>query len=223
MVNIFADDDMYDRITDTSVDKIWKVIEKTRKNFKLNKSIEENFELDFVNFEFELTLVISRCNVNNPEGFNLDAASDADNNWISILIEIDPDMEPLCYNELNLELQDDIRHEIEHLTHDGINKVLDSPNPKEFSKLRKKLQKEADKGNHTNSHMYYTLGDEMGPDIQGMYRKSKLSKKPMGVIINNELDKLENKGFIDKTNREIIYKKWIEYSKQLLPHAKFDY
>lgn len=224
----------YDRITGISVDEIWKLIKITKILYNIKdqtgdlvKYDEQGFlekEIDYSfdePVEFDLFLSIKREQVDSEEGFLIDGSSNAPDNTIFVELIINPDKEPICYRELNSALQELLRHEIEHLTHDGINRLEDRPDPEKSMKFRKQLNRAHEKGNFANSYKYYLLEDELGPLVHGMYRKAKTDKKPITDIFNHFLDIMEKEEIIKKDKRKLVYDKWIEYSRKNLPAAKY--
>lgn len=218
----------YDRITGISVDELWKVIKLTKLSFdldrkKYSKYIEIDIDHNFSGpIEFDLKLKIKRDSnyrksiiIPNDYGFYIDGKCDALIGVIYIILELDPNKEPYCYNNLNLMLQDVIRHEIEHLTHEGYNRLSDRPNPDNSNELRYNIS-------GVDSYLYFILEDELTPMIQGMYRKAKTSKKSITTIFNEYLDIMVDSGILKDYNRELIYDEWVKEAKRLLPNAKFD-
>jgi len=222
----------YDRITGISVDEIWKIIKITKVLYDLKTPnlnydetgyLEKEIDYSFSNpVEYDLILKIKRDKVHRKEGFYIDGASDALEGTILIELIIDPDREPSCYNELNSFLQDTLRHEIEHLTHEGYNRIEDRPDPEKTMKIRKALNRANIKGNFVNSYKYYLLEDELGPLVHGMYRKAKTDKKPITFIFNQFLTIMEEEGVINKEKKELIYNEWVKYAKKVLPAAKYE-
>ena len=231
----------YDKLTGLVADSIWNIIKvsrtlydkfpEKRKSFKKFKEVDIDTEfkthkmpIKLKDFEFDLSVKIRRDEtIIHKLGFIIDGLTNAEDGTITIKIEINPEKEPKCYKELNSFLQDVIRHEIEHLTHDGMNRILDRPDPQSTYDLRVKLLRAFGKGNIGDSDKYYLLEDELVPLVQGMYRKAKTDKKPLGVIFREFLDIMVDDGFIDKSKVDKIYGVWVEYAKRLLPAAKFDY
>jgi len=222
----------YDRISGISVDEIWKIIKITKVLYDLKVPclscdelgyIEKEIDYSFSSpVEYDLILKIKRDKVFRKEGFYIDGSSDDIEGIIFIELVIDPDKEPNCYNELNSFLQETIRHEIEHLTHGGYNRIEDRPDPDKTMKIRIALNKANVKGDFVNSYKYYLLEDELGPLVHGMYRKAKTDKKPITTIFNQFLSIMEEEGIINKEKRKLVYKEWVKYAKKVLPHAKYE-
>lgn len=219
----------YDQITGIAVDELWKAIKLTRISFDLKDPKSDNkylkIDIDYIfcgSIEFDLTLKIKRDEnykkstiIPKEYGFYLDGKSDALVGSIDIIIEIDPNMEPACYSNLNSMLQDVVRHEIEHLTHDGYNRLSDRPDPKDTDDIRYNIDGE-------NSFLYFILADELGPMVHGMYRKAKTDKKPITTIFNEFLDLMMKNKIITNDKKELIFGEWTKEAKRLLPNAKFE-
>lgn len=229
----------YDKISGVSVDQIWKIIKITRILYNLKDKLDDSeFQYDDCGYlesqvdysfdtpvEFDLFVRIKREKIEergwDKLGFFVDGGSDGTENEILVTLIIDPDKEPSCYNSLNSYLQDLMRHEIEHLTHEGINRIEDRPDAEKTIKIRKQLRKERERGSYVNLYKYYTLEDEIGPLVQGMYRKAKTDKKPITAVFNEFLDIMEESEIINSDKRKFLFDAWTKEAKRLLPNAKY--
>lgn len=223
----------YDKITGISVDEIWKIIKITKIIYNIKPKgivydddgfLENQINYDFIEpVEYDLFLRVKREKIDNKLGFIIEGYSESPISLIVIELIIDPDKEPYCYKELNSYLQDTVRHEIEHLTHAGYNRLEDRPDPKKSLRLRNELNRAHERGVFVNSYKYYLLEDEIGPLVHGMYRKAKTDKKPITVIFNEFLDIMSNENIINNDrNRQKVYDAWISYAKKNLPVAKYE-
>jgi hypothetical protein len=225
----------YDKITGISVDEIWKIIKITRVLNELKFDEESGIskdELGFVekqidySFEtplaYDLILRIKREPVAFKEGFYIDGASSAEDEEIMIELIIDPSREPQCYSRLNSYLQETVRHELEHLTHKGYNRIEDRPDPEKTLKMRETINAASRKGSFVNTYKYYLLEDELPCLIHGMYRKAKTDKKPITTIFNEFLTLMEEEGFLTPKKRKLVYDTWVKYAKEKLPQAKYE-
>ena len=99
------------------------------------------------------------------------------------------------WQEVSMDLKDVARHEIEHLTHDGLNlKPNKYTDPQLISRALIKLGLQPDVE-------YYKLDSEIDAMLQGMYFKAKKSKTPFKKVINDYLNKV---GLNDQEKKEVI-------------------
>lgn len=123
--------------------------------------------------------------------------------------------EGFILREIQKELRDLLRHEIEHITHLGFysnpNKVntigLDV---KKDIDTRRKIYKDTSKDTTFN---YITLPTEIDANIQGLYSKAKTTKKPFQDVVDGWLNKMFNQNQLDAKEMKTvydIYKKRIE-------------
>ena len=99
------------------------------------------------------------------------------------------------WQEVSMDLKDVARHEIEHLTHDGLNlKPNKYTDPQLISRALIKLGLQPDVE-------YYKLDSEIDAMLQGMYFKAKKSKIPFKKVINDYLNKV---GLNDQEKKEVI-------------------
>jgi len=99
------------------------------------------------------------------------------------------------WQEVSMDLKDVARHEIEHLTQDGLNlKPNKYTDPQLISRALIKLGLQPDVE-------YYKLDSEIDAMLQGMYFKAKKSKTPFKKVINDYLNKV---GLNDQEKKEVI-------------------
>jgi len=134
---------------------------------------------------------------------------------IEIEIVIDPNQIPKIYSKLNGFIQDAIRHEIEHLTQAGPNKNPERPLATR-EKTRNKIS--IDLG---NAYKYFILRDEIPAMVHGMYRKAKIEKISLDNAFDIYLNYMIEEKVISIKERDIILKKWFEYSLKKLPTAQY--
>jgi len=129
-------------------------------------------------------------------------------------INVNPNKEPQIYKKMIPELVDTIRHEVEHLTQAGKNKL---PNKAKISRLKDKISFE-----ENNQHYYYLMSHEIPALVSGLYKRAKWEKKPLDVVFNNFLDWLEEYGvFKEEYKRNLLFKQWYKYAIKHFPDAKW--
>jgi hypothetical protein len=98
-----------------------------------------------------------------------------------------------------------MRHEIEHLTQQGINLIASKKRSSDQAR-REKI-----KAGELPTSKYPTLRSEIEPMLQGMYFSAKKQRRPFIDVIN---DWFESRGFSQEEKRNIL-KIWKPYLKQL--------
>ena len=212
----FINEGRYDRLTSKGVRACWPLIKAS----KVAGDAEYTFDLGEIEDKgiyFDLILEIKRENISFPQGFVLDAGAytTKGNNTIEIIINIDPSKEPQVYSILNAKLQDGFRHEIEHLTQSGVNKVPGKPTATR-AKTRNKINID-----NNNVYKYFLLRDEIPAMAQGMYKQAKSQKRPLDDIFNEYLDYFVDEDVITSSERDKILKVWIGFAKKNLPAAQY--
>jgi len=202
----------YDRITGIVVDNLWKFIKYSKVEFDEDPDENELQVFDLKGFKdilrFDVRFIIRReYDIGVP--FTIEAQTYEKS--IEFYIEIDPDYEPESYNDLNAELQNAVRHEIEHLTQFGLNVMR-----QKYIPLNKALRDEIN-ADPSRTYEYLTLPDEIPAMAHGLYRKSKTVKKPLDVVMNEFLNLFE----LTKKGKKYVFSKWIDFAKKHLPAAQY--
>jgi len=215
--NDFLFEGRYDRLTGSLVDFIWNKIKETRISWEQKKSVKK-IQIKSQNqsngsVTFDLLISIKRKKGGMPEGFLVNGYTDVNYKKlddIDIEIFIDPDFEPKCYTMMNSVLQDTVRHEIEHLTQEGKNKMNFKavPTPE---KVREEIYQQ-------DAWKYYLLPDEIDAMIHGLYRGAKTEKVPFDVYSTRYLNWRKRSGDnIPDDKYSEIMNTWIERAIKLLP------
>lgn len=166
---------------------------------------EEEFEYskDGVTFSVDLNVhhqqILTREARKETEAYYVHTAisDDIDENVIMITVVVDPLHEPQIYEKLFYKLQEDIRHEIEHLTQE---------NPDDTSKLKTTY------GHHKNKFEVPAL-------VHGFYRRAKLEKRPLDEVMIEDLDLEIERGNLNKKQAQKLLQIWVDYAKKNLPSA----
>jgi len=123
---------------------------------------------------------------------------------IEVNIVIDPNYEEQHYQEVYYKLQEDVRHEMEHVLQDfGIG---DRPSP------------EPETGKET-TYEHHSKIDEIPAMVQGFYRRAQLQRRPIDEVIIEDLDNEISLGNINKKEAEDLYRLWMNYVKRRFPKA----
>lgn len=212
----------YNATTNTYVKQIMMVVNHSKAEFdKRGKPADTKFKIYQFNpigsrVEFDLELRLKRKPLNQMFLADGGAYTESkDMTYIQLEIILDPKNEPDCYNKLVGVMKDILRHEIEHLTQAGMNKLPFRPRPTR-NKTRDKIS--VRKG---NAFKYYLLRDEIPAMVIGMQRLAKHEKKPLDTTFIEFLrDQQDDKHLTDK-EIAIIMKTWMAYARKRLPNALY--
>jgi len=198
----------YDSLTRQIVKLIFNHIKQSKNKEKYTYETTINNKLLY--FDFILNIYKNK----NVDKYIINAYTDAefdDDAEIEITLQINPNNEQLNYKELFFELNDTVRHELEHLTQSGFNKLANKPNKtnkKAFDRFVDKPYKE------------YLLKDEIPAYVAGFYRRAKIEKTYIDIIIHDFLYWYVIHNIITKKQMNIIMKKWLEYAQRKYPTVK---
>lgn len=109
------------------------------------------------------------------------------------------------YQEIFYKLNEDIRHEIEHYLQNI------------FPDRQKPLIPNTAKYESTFEH--HMDPSEVEALVYGFYRRAKLEKKPIDVVMLDDLNKDVEVGNITRDEAQELLKKWVIFSKRRLPDA----
>lgn len=141
---------------------------------------------------------------------------DDDGDWQDPFINVDfacnPDWLPTYWSDIYFHLADVLRHEIEHITQDGI----------DIGNYRKGKPNEPDdmmraminSGMLSKMH-YLLLPKEVDANLQGLRFEAKKRKEKTIDAVNRYLDQKEEMGEITSKEREEVLVKWTARAKQL--------
>lgn len=177
----------------------------------IRKDENPDFESDshFNNLPWE------KLNFDN-HGFSIDGNTYTDRDElivpeIELTLLINPKREPKSYNEIYFKLNDVLAHEIHHLTQVGWNRKPFRTRPT-ASKVR---------NNSKKSFKYFLLSDEVESMVKGMYRRSKLEKKPIDEIFSEYLYPFIKESYITEEEYNKVMNMWIQHTVENYPHANF--
>jgi len=198
----------YDAITRKVVKDIINFVTSKRKgSFSLPYDMTDEFEYEQEGLSFSVDLDIIKTR--EVEDFYLDAAvsDDKDENVILVTLFFSPKFSPKSYEKLFYKLQEVMRHEIEHLTQGGPNRIHDRPIYYGSTSDLKTTY-----GHHKNKIEVPAL-------VHGFYRRAKLEKRPLDEVMIEDLDADIQKGFLSKKQAENLLNMWLDYAKKNLPSA----
>jgi len=216
----------WDSITSDAVKRVMNHVKKTKlkydKGKKPGKLESDGFYEEVIHeyrepLSFYLSVRIKREDMDG--GFVMKAQEllykSSDLSIVEVEIKIDPKDEPKIYTTLVSYLKDRLRHEIEHVTQHGSNRLPGRPKDT-LQRVRRRMEKDP-----KNSWKYCLLPDEMPAMVHGMYAMAKHDKTPIDLAFSEQLDLEVKAGNITKQQKMIVMKKWIEYAKKHLTSAQF--
>ena len=198
----------YDTITRKVVRDIMKAVtegDSDSYNLPWDISTEQEYEQEGLSFSLELDIV----RTNDVEIFEVRTAvaDEDDENIIMMTIILGPRFNSQKLEKLFYKLQEDIRHEIEHFTQIGPNRIKDRPTYKGSTANLKTTY-----GHHKNVIEVPAL-------VHGFYRRAKLEKRPLDEIMMDDLDSEIERGLLTKNQAQKLLTLWIHYAKKNLPSA----
>jgi hypothetical protein len=173
------------------VQDIIRVFKKGEGEYALPEDISNNMTYDFPNLNTEFTVEVKIDEDNTIEGFDIDGGYYDDEETFEIHIQYNPKFFPETYYDLIGELNEIVRHELQHLIQSerGINRPTDETDPEK----------------------YYLQPHELDAQIAGFKRLSKIRKEPFEKTVINWFN--TNKTLGDDAKERIINvilktKKW---------------
>ena len=205
----------------SAVFKAWiKGYEGGMTEINYSDQIESKLEFDlnatiFIDKKFKGFEVIDGT---GADGRDDDDEGDFQTPFINIYFGINPEWLPGEWSEVYFYLADVMRHEIEHITQDGIdhgNYRAGKPN-EDDSQMRLLI-----KLGLLPQAQYMMLPKEVDANLQGLRYESKKRKESMFDAVNRYLDTQEQGGVIDGIEREEILTAWRRRAKKIGGIPKF--
>lgn len=183
------------------------------------KSSSFSFEVENPGLTFDLNCSIyfkgkgfEVLNSTGADGRDEDDEGDWQDPFINIDFACNPDWLPTYWEDIYFHLADVLRHEIEHITQDGI----------DIGNYRKGKPNEPDEmmRNMINMGMlpkvtYLLLPKEVDANIQGLRFEAKKRGEKTIVAVNRYLDSKEEMGEINSKERAEVLVKWEARAKHL--------
>jgi len=182
-------------------------------DIKRNVNGDVNFDESDVTFFKSKGFIIDAYCI-NEEIVNVDDYYN--DGLIHVTIIINPEDEPKIYQDMISELHDVVRHESEHLTQDGVNRLKGKVHGTSLE-LRQKIYDDPER-----FYLYYLLKDEIPSLVRGMYKKAKWSKRTLNDVFGENLDSLVDRNMVIEKDREKLLRVWSNYAKKHLPKAKWN-
>lgn len=176
-------------------------------------------------FDIEATIHIDKkfkgfevLDSTGADGRDEDDDGDFQTPYIVIDFGLNPEWVPGEWSTVYFHLADVIRHEMEHITQDGIdtgNYRSGKPN-EDDSELRAYI-----KMGLLPKSQYLMLPKEVDANLQGLRYEAKKRKEPMSDAVNRYLDTQEQGGVINGTEREEVLDLWRRRAKKIGGIPKF--
>ena len=146
------------------------------------------------------------------DGRDTDDEGDWQDPYIIIDFACNPEWLPTYWSDVYFFLADTLRHEIEHITQDGI----------DIGNYRKGKPNEPDehiramiKAGVLPKYNYLLLPKEVDANLQGLRFEAKKRKEKTIDAVNRYLDQKEEMGEITPEDRQIVLDKWRARAKQI--------
>ena len=167
----------------------------------LGKKYSEEVEgyLDGIYYDLTFELIPTDFETLGPQPFIIDAAADYDS--VEIVINYNKDAFPKSYNDLNAELKDTIRHELEHVGQANFNKGIP------FNTIDLPF------------HKYLTSAAEVPAFIKGLYKNAKTRKITLRQSIDDFLQSRESE--LTDQQEAYVRKVWDRWIRIHLPRVKY--
>lgn len=174
----------YDTLTNMISSDIFKAWKQSFEDGEIVLKYSENYEALGGSIDVDANLLLIKGYGKMEVHENTGAGTDSDDDYIIVRMIIDPEMLPEFWSEISMTLKDVIRHEIEHLTHQGGGFTA---NP---AKIMRGDQARRDKikAGEIPVNQYFKLKKEIDANIQGMYFRAKKEKRPFADVVNTYLD-----------------------------------
>jgi hypothetical protein len=115
------------------------------------------------------------------------------------------------YEEIYYKINEDVRHEIEHFT-----QHLALTDDRFKDRSQPSIPNTSDYDSTFSHHMDPS---EVEALVRGFYRKARVSKKPLDIIIIEDLNQEMNLGNINKEEAQELFKTLLNYARRRLPNA----
>jgi hypothetical protein len=152
---------------------------------------EDYYYFDNLNTEFNLELRIVKTDT--VDGFELDGGYYEEDDVMEIEILFNPDFFPQQLYDLVGELNETVRHELQHLI--------------QYEKG------ETHEPDESSSEVYYTQQHELDAQVAGLKRISKLRKQPFEKVTRDWFTKNINKHGMDEKTAERVIQRILQFHK----------
>jgi len=182
----------YDKITNDISSAIFNHWKQDYENEVDSSRFDQTFETDDLSIDVDANIEF----IPGTGKLVVNGGADADEGYIEVRFEVDPEKLPEFWEEISMNLKDLIRHEIEHLTHG------EGPNEKPSKYMKNdQLIRDLIDAKMLPDAAYFKLEKEVDANLQGMYLRAKKEKRPFKDIIDDYLD---SQDITSKQKEEIL-------------------
>jgi len=219
----FKHEPEYDRLSETIARQVCRTIETT-------DNLETTFDFEEP-LEFTLILTVNRTTTFNAKrtiefknlpweslnfknkGFAINSKSYVPEDAvpeIEVIVHVSDTLGPQGYSILYYKLIDDIRHEIEHLLQQGINK-----SPTHAVRVNQSTRDKAQ-----SNYKYFLMANEIPAMVSGMHASSSARETPIDSEFEEYLIPFLEYSIINKQQFLKIMKSWLDFAKQTYPKLR---
>ena len=159
--------------------------------YSLPEDIRDDMVYTFPQLQTEFSVELNLEVSDDVDTIEVDSDYYSDEDTISITIISNPNLDREILEELHYELNEIVRHELEHINQYERGDNIPKKKPKKPLK-------------------YYSQKHELEAQIAGFIRRAKKERKPLEVVIRNWFDKNQSKRKLSSNDVEIIIKKLLE-------------
>lgn len=182
----------YDGITRQIVRDVLSIVKYQKEGkYTLPEDIRDDMVYTFPQLQTEFSVELNLEVSDDVDTIEVDSDYYSDEDTISITIISNPNLDREILEELHYELNEIVRHELEHINQRERGDNIPKKEPKKPLK-------------------YYSQKHELEAQIAGFIRRAKKERKPLEVVIRNWFDKNQSKRKLSSNDVEIIIKKLLE-------------
>lgn len=198
----------YDAVTTQLSRELIRAIKKESKRGKLifNFPVKQRITIAGVDdFEFSQEITLKyQIEYDNEFMMGFDVYGQADDEMIELAMTVNNDMLPGLYSEIVPILKDAIRHELEHVAQNN----LERPDSEKYE--------QTPEGDY---YRYFTARHEIPAFVRGLYKQAKTRKITMSDVIDKFLQDYSHT--MTRQQSDNVRKIWTDYAKRNLPKAQF--
>lgn len=143
--------------------------------------------------------------------------------YLVVRVFINSDYEPQVYENLYYKINEDIRHEIEHYI-----QAIDKKEREEYkekgieepTRFRDRKQPLIpNTADYETTFEHHMDPSEVEALVHGFYRRAKLEKLPLDVVMTRDLEHEMEEGNLTEDEAKELFTTWLNYAKRNLPRA----
>jgi hypothetical protein len=207
----------YDSLTRVISNDILFFIKKTKNNLNQTSSFQLPYDKDGEEsylhesgIEVDVEINVHRTNddiILGEESLPFYIRSYVSSDDVLVMeIFIDNTFGDSIYERMYSKINEDVRHEIEHLT-----QIL-------MKKQKPTIDKTADYENVFDHHMDPS---EVEALVHGFYRVAKIEKRPLDSVMWDDINTEISRGELTNDEGQLLFKTWLDYAIKNLPKAQY--